>query len=99
MRSNDYVRTYDLLDPENFYADAAGPGSRKHGTIVVDGKECAATLQCVHCNSHFTHRKSRGDWICLKCGGVVCGSRYCVERCEPFEEKLDQYEKGLRMCL
>lgn len=94
MRSNDFVKTKDPLDPENFYADAANPGTRKHGIILVDGKERAATLQCVHCNGHFTHRRDRGDWICGVCGGTVCGRKLCIEKCEPFELQLERAERG-----
>ena len=99
MRTNIYVPAKDPLDPENFYADAANPGSRRHGVIVIDGKERAATLQCVHCNCHFTYRKNRGDWVCLRCNGAVCGRQACVVECTPFEKKLDEYESGKRPAL
>lgn len=92
MRTNFHVRTKDPLDPENFYADAANPGRRKHGTILIDGKEYASTLQCSHHGGHFVHRKNRGDYICLKCGGVVCGRRECVLECIPFEKYLEKCE-------
>ena len=88
----------DPLDAENFYADAVTT-HRRHGSIVVDGKEVASTLQCVHCNCHFTHRRNRGDWVCLKCSGVVCGKRVCVVECIPFEKRLDDYECGKRSLL
>ena len=87
------VPVKDLLDPENFYADATAT-HRRHGSIVVDGKEVASTLQCRHCNAHFVNRRNRGDWICLKCGGVVCGRRSCVIECTPFSKRLDDYESG-----
>lgn len=83
----------DQLAPENFYSDAIST-HRRHGSIVVDGKEVASTLQCVHCNCHFTNRRNRGDWVCLKCNGVVCGRRECVVECTPFEKKLTDYESG-----
>ncbi len=94
MRSNDFVKTKDPLDPENFYADAANPHGRKHGIILIDGKEVAATLQCAHHGGHFTHRKNRGDWICGSCGGVVCGRKQCIEMCVPFEKQLEDAESG-----
>ena len=93
IRSNDFVKTSDPLDPENFYKDAADPGRRKHGIILIDGKERAATLQCAHHGGHFVHRKNRGDWICGVCYGVVCGMRECVEKCIPFEKQLEAMEK------
>ena len=96
IRLNFHIPSKDPLDPENFYADAASPGRRRHGIILMDGKEYAATLQCSHCGGHFVHRKNRGDWICLKCGGVVCGRQDCVQNCIPFEKKLDEYETGKR---
>ena|SRR3990167_308897 len=94
MRVKDFVCTKDPLDPENFYADAGSPGRRRHGIILIDGKEYASTLQCVHCNGHFVRRKNRGDYFCLKCAGVVCGGYRCVQECTPFEKKLDLYESG-----
>ena len=84
----------EKCDPRWFYKDAANPGRRRHGIILIDGKEVAATLQCSHCGCHFVHRKHRGDWICLKCAGVVCGKAECVRNCVPFEKKLDEYESG-----
>ena len=93
IRSGSYLKTKDAFDPENFYADAVSPGSRKHGVLLVDGREYASTLQCRHCGGHFVHRKDRGDWICLKCNGVVCGKKDCVIECIPFEKKLDLFEK------
>lgn len=86
----------DSLDPEEFYRDATSARHRKHGSIFIDGKNVADTIQCVHCNKHFTHRKSRGDYVCLNCMGPVCGQWACVHECTPFEQKLDQYERGER---
>ena len=94
MRINIHVPKGDPLDPWNFYADAVSAGHRKHGVILVDGKEYASTLQCTHCSAHFVARKNRGDWVCLKCYGAVCGKRECVVECVPFEKKLDDYESG-----
>ena len=92
-RASIRIPVKDPLDPENFYADAIST-HRRHGSIVVDGKEVASTLQCVHCNGHFVNRRNRGDWVCLRCGGVVCGNRACVIECMAFEKKLDLYESG-----
>ena len=93
MRMNIHVPTKDPLDPENFYADAASPGNRRHGVILVDGKEYAATIQCRHCGGHFVYRKNRGDWVCLRCNGLICGNTRCVNECVNFEKRLDDYER------
>ena len=89
-----WLKRKERVDPKDFYANAANPGRKSHGVVLIDGKEMAATLQCRHCAGHFVHRKWRGDYICLKCGGVVCGRKACVEQCYPFEKQLEDYETG-----
>lgn len=88
-----------LKDDEDFYADAISAGSLPHGTVIYDGKVVADTLQCAHHNGHFVHRKNRGRWQCLKCGGPVCGMPRCLANCTPFEKRLEEYEAGLRSSL
>lgn len=69
--------------------------SRPHGHWLVDGKEVADTLQCVHCGDHFVvvfgSGKRRG--FCMNCNGTTCGKPGC-HACIPFEKKLDLYEAG-----
>ena len=66
-----------------------------HGTIALDGKCVADTLQCCHCNKHFIVEKGSGNrrGFCMHCMGPTCGDYLC-DTCIPFEKKLDLFEKG-----
>ena len=61
---------------------------RYGGTVFVDGKEVAITLQCVHCGGHWTPIKGSGKMrgFCMKCNGPICGES-CQE-CIPKEVQL-----------
>lgn len=68
---------------------------RPSGTIIVDDRAVADTVQCVHCGGHFVMVKGSGKtrgW-CFKCNGMICGPS-CRE-CLPKEKWLDMKEKGL----
>jgi hypothetical protein len=70
------------------------PVRKEHGGILVDGRQVASTLQCVHCNKHWVMRPGSGitrGW-CLRCSGPLCGAKHCVETCVPFEALLDHAE-------
>ena len=48
---------------------------RAMGFLLVDGKEAACTLRCVHCGGHWMPVKGSGikrGW-CTRCSGHVCG--------------------------
>lgn len=71
--------------------------SRKpSGYILADGEEIAQTRQCGHCNRHIISVKGSGitrGW-CMKCDNWLCGAPACVDKCYPFEKKMEDYEKG-----
>ena len=60
------------------------------GAVIVEGREVAHTLQCVHCGKHWVSIKGSGKirGFCLNCKGVTCGAESC-DPCIPFEKKLD----------
>lgn len=68
---------------------------RAKGVFIVDGKEVADTLQCCHCNAHFMSVRGSGKKrsFCMNCGDVTCGGPNCIDRCIPFEKKLELIEK------
>jgi len=86
------ARIVDPYDPDRYYENAAWV-RKPSGSIVVDGREVASTLQCRHCGAHFIYRKT-DRYVCVNCGGDICGQRQCVEHCMAIEKKLDLYEKG-----
>lgn len=90
---------FNPYDRDEWYEDAAWH-RKPSGSIVVDGKEVATTIMCVHCGGHFVYRKFRkiidggGRYVCIKCGGDVCGKPACVAECLHIEKRIDLYEKG-----
>lgn len=77
------------------YSDAANPiNIRQKGSILLDGKEIANTVQCCHCNRHYLFRKGSGKirGYCIRCGQVTCGRKEC-DPCIPFEKKLEAIER------
>lgn len=69
-------------------------------TIITgpDGVLERDTLQCCHCNRHYTVRPGSGKrrgW-CTLCGSTTCGAAACLP-CVPFEKKLDQIERSARL--
>ncbi len=70
---------------------------RAKGSIIIDGRQVADTLQCPHCGGHFqiirAGRKQVNWPYCKNCGSLTCGLPKCHE-CVPIEEKLDLYELG-----
>lgn len=65
------------------------------GTIFIDGRESADTMQCCHCGAHFVMERGSGKkrgW-CMLCSDMTCGKKRCDE-CLPFEKRLELYEKG-----
>lgn len=72
----------------NPYGDAVAI-HRPAGAILVDGRQVADTLQCVHCGGHWVPQKGSGrvrGW-CTRCQGPVCG--LSCARCLPLEKALD----------
>lgn len=61
------------------------------GTCMVDGKEIAATIQCVHCGCHWipVQGSGRRRGFCMICNGPLCGAQRCIETCLPWQKKLD----------
>jgi len=66
------------------------------GTIFLDGKESADTMQCCHCGAHFimVHGSGKTRGWCMNCGDLTCGKPRC-NPCLPFEKRMTLYEKGL----
>ena len=55
-------------------------------------RQTAGTLQCVHCGKHWVPVKHSGRirGFCRdKCFGPICGKRECMEKCVPYEKRLD----------
>ena len=88
-----------IEDPAAPYKGARSAGRRRQGAVFIDGVQVADTIQCAHCNRHDPYIQGRGDWMCMRCFGTVCGRKRCVEKCEPFEKKLDDFEAGRRSSL
>lgn len=70
---------------------------RPHGYLVSAGDDGAVerdTLQCVHCNCHFTVQPGSGTerGFCGRCFGPTCGRGGC-DVCIPFERKLEEIER------
>ena len=74
------------------YADAL-PVRRPSGFILIDSVVVADTVQCVHCNAHWTPVKGSGiiRGFCRRCMGPVCGLKCAA--CTPFEQRLDAAER------
>ena len=68
---------------------------KEHGGVVVDGRQVADTLQCVHCGRHWVPEPGSGKvrGFCRCCMGPTCGAQKC-DACLPFEKRLDLYEAG-----
>ena len=66
------------------------------GGVMVDGVQVAETLQCVHCGMHWDRIPGSGiqRGFCLKCHGVLCGKPQCMSECKPFEQWLEEVERG-----
>lgn len=74
--------------------------NKPSGAIILDGQHVADTLQCKHCGKHWIPIKGSGivrGW-CTHCNGVTCGAPDCM-KCVPFEQRLDEVEKGIRKTL
>jgi len=64
-----------------------------------DGKvEEKDTTQCVHCGGHWMVDPGSGiqRGYCIKCDGLLCGAKNCVEHCIPLEKMLDVIERKAR---
>ena len=65
----------------------------------ADGIEEYSTLMCVHCQFHMRVRigsgKDRG--FCMRCMGVLCGKKRCLEHCEPFARAIERMEGRLSL--
>ena len=70
--------------------------TKPKGAIVVDGREVAETMQCVHCGGHYVRVPGSGTrrGFCTLCHGVTCGAAGC-DACVPFEKRLERIERGL----
>lgn len=53
--------------------------SKASGSIIIDGKEVASTLQCAHCGAHWVpirgSKRRRG--FCTICKKTTCGALPC----------------------
>ena len=79
--------------PEHNYAKAQYQ-HKANGHLIVDGKEVADTLQCVHCGSHWIPVEGSGiiRGKCYRCRGPICGPQ-CIE-CVPQEQWMENVEHG-----
>ena len=63
---------------------------RYRGTFLIDDKDSACTLMCVHCGQHGIPVKGSGTvrGFCTRCMGHTCGPS-CVTRqygvCVPYD--------------
>lgn len=66
------------------------------GFVIVDDRQVADTLQCVHCMAHFEVVPGSGNkrGFCTKCAGPTCSPK-CSGKCVPAEQWLTNVEKGL----
>jgi hypothetical protein len=91
-----------IIKPEssNIY-DRAETVRKPGGWLLMDGEEIAQTMCCVHCNNHFLLIRGSGTLrsFCTTCTGVTCGRRACVEKCVPFEKKLEMIERRATQAL
>jgi len=55
------------------------------------------TQQCVHCGRHWEVKPGSGKMrsYCSKCNGHTCGAPACVRHCRPYEQQIDDAEKGV----
>lgn len=74
------------------YSLLTAPGDNDH---VEEGE----TLSCAHCQYTWTVRPGSGSkrGFCLRCNAPVCGKRDCLERCEPWEAKIEAIENRTRL--
>lgn len=63
------------------------------GKVLSEG----ATKRCVHCGGHFIIHPGSGRQrgYCSRCNGILCGASGCMSRCQPFEQWLEQVERGV----
>src|SRR5688572_20876079 len=98
LRSSPKTRQFSLRNRsvDDSYADAL-PVRRPSGHILLDGHVVEDTVQCVHCNGHYTPMKGSGiiRGFCRNCMGPVCSPKCAA--CVPFERWLDQIERGPRV--
>lgn len=81
------------------------PGSlgKAKGYAVIeadDGNRSEAdTVQCCHCQYVMFVKPGSGRerGYCYNCNGIVCGKQACMDRCLPFEAKLEAWEGRRRL--
>lgn len=59
----------------------------------------ADTATCAHCQFVIHIKPGSGiqrGW-CRMCDEIVCGKKGCIERCTPFERKLEEWEGRRRL--
>lgn len=64
------------------------------GAVVVDGRQVADTLQCVHCGYTWQVQHGSGTrrGFCMGCQGVTCGEHLCMKFCTPLEARIELTE-------
>lgn len=76
-------------------SNAANPvGIRQVGSILIDGREVANTVECCHCNGHFLFTRGSGvrrGW-CQRCMRMTCGNPAC-DPCRPWEQQMEEIER------
>ena len=74
------------------------PGHINYGYAAITSPDKPAVERnsylCCHCQRMVIVKPGSGrvrSW-CYNCGAGTCGARECVERCIPFEAKLEAME-------
>ena len=68
---------------------------------LPNGKIELETRQCSHCNTQWIYipGSKRKYGVCMVCLGYTCMKKECNIKCEPFEARLDRFEKGVNIGL
>lgn len=86
-----------ILEPGQVLTSERKPS----GHILMDGKVICDTKQCAHCHRHVLSVRGSGviRGFCMKCSGWLCGAPSCLAGCYPFEQRMEDFEKGKTLVL
>lgn len=82
---------------------ATRPEGRPGGTLITTGPDIPGgemhqdTKMCAHCQANWIVKPGSGKLrgVCMACGGDLCGKPECMDACVPWEEQMDNIERGL----
>lgn len=86
-------------DYRNARYDSNPHRKKTMGSIVIDGREVANTLQCCHCGANWVIRPGSGEirGHCLKCQAPTCGHLNCdasgPRGCIPWLKQMEIIEE------